>query len=264
MNKSILILIFLISFSLQAQQEVNFRRVTNSTIIEADTILSNHSSDIEAIQQLLNYQSAGRSVRMIGSTYQVDIKNQAITDTIYIGDDWSGLTNMKVIDSIEILAFNYGSIRSDSSAVLNNYGKIIQAKKDSLISVPFYSFTAKLERTKSWPDAGTSYKLVDIPFFFCKSDSIVADQGSIFKYRTFANRSHCIRYELNGERLIGGDDHETRSCNPGNSEYAGGSFRHSNTITDLDRSKDNILKFEAIDQATGKILGTRTIIIPKI
>ena len=263
-KEALSIIVLLITSFFASAQEVNFRRVENSHIIDATTLdtISSHSSDTEAAQQLLNLQFANREVYMVGARYVVDVKNAQttqVTDTIYIGDDWSGLTNMKVVDTLDVLVRNYGGIRSRFKGVLTDCCNIYPVSKDSLLEVPYYTFTAKLERLKEWPTATTSYKLVETPFFFYKSDSVVSidPQNNQFRYRTFANKKHCIKYIVNGV------ERPNMSCEPGNSTYAGGSFRHTNTLNDIDMSIDNLIEYIAVDLDSTTVIGKRQYLLPK-
>ena len=179
-------------------------------------------------------------------------------DTIYIGDDWTGLQNMQVIDTISGVFRNYSSIRSPKRAVLTDCCNVIVAEKDSSLTVPKYNFTAKLLRTKSWPKAETTYRLIENDFYFHESDSVALrdEENGIFRYRTFGNKKHCIKHIINGEDL------GIVACSPGNSEYAGGSYRHSNTMM-IDFSIENIVELVAYSLDSTRVMGSRQIVIPK-
>lgn len=82
--------------------------------------------------------------------------------TEYIGNDWSGLANMKVIDTITLEGFKYGNISSKNNGVINAMGVLIVVDKDSTISIPTVKNKMKLERLKVWPDAETKYRLISI------------------------------------------------------------------------------------------------------
>lgn len=258
MKKIILITAILLLHLNLFSQEVNIRRVQNSMIIDFNTgdTLSAHSSDVEAMQQLLNYKKEGRVVKMIGSVYEVDVYEVTKPEP-----NWN---EMIVIDTVEITGFNYGNIRSKNRAVINYGPNIMIASKDSSITVPKYVFTARLERSKHWPTATTSYILTDIPFQFYESDSIYnGSSPTEMKSRTFGSAPHCIRHFINGIEQKGSAEFESVSCGPGPSTYAGGSFRHSNTFYNLDRSIDNLIRVEALNPEDGNIIGSREFIIPK-
>ena len=74
MNRIKLTILLIFIGSMAFSQTTNFRRVENAHIINSisgDT-LSSHSSDIEAVQQLQNYEKKGLEVRMLGAVYEVD------------------------------------------------------------------------------------------------------------------------------------------------------------------------------------------------
>lgn len=258
MKKLILIILAISFYPFRCEgQEYNIRRVQNSSIIEADTIVSNHSSDIEAIQQLINLEIQGRSVKMIGSIYEVDIEEAPIEEPIWM--------EVQVYDTIQITAFRYGNTESPTRAVFNYYHDLMIIKKDSNQVIPKYVFTARLEQARYWPEAKTTYKLVDFPFFFHEADSVYQGIDSTdIRIRTFANRTHCVNHYINGIKKEGSADHGTIACNPGSSEYAGGSFRHSNSFPNLDRSIDNVIRIEAIDPESGRVIGSQQKIISKM
>lgn len=256
MKKTILTITILL-FSLTAfSQAVNFRRVQNAKVINISTgdTLSSHSSDMEALQQLYNNQAQGINAKMLGSVYELDINNDEPT--------WNEII---VIDTVQITGFNYSSIRSPKRAVINYGSNIMVATKDTVLNMPYYTFTARLERSKHWPTATTSYKLVDFPFYFHKSDSIYpTTEPTTMRARTFANATHCINHYINGVKVEGTAKFGTKSCGPGVSTYAGGSFRHSNTFFNLKRDIVNIIKVEAIDSVSGQVLGSQQFTIPKL
>lgn len=269
MKKLILFISIISFFSLQGQ-EINFKRVQNSMIIDlatGDTLQPTHASDAEALQHLFNEKAKGNKVKMLGAVYEVDIDIEAPAG----GPPPPPPINpepmaMWVIDTVQVLAHNYGNIRSPEGGVLNGHNKLYLFKKDSALTVPDYDFTATLERVKKWPEAETTYNLVETPFFFYRSDSTWQNTADPSKYhaRTFANKQHCIKHFVNGQEIKGAAAYETISCNAGQSAFAGGAFRHTNTFYNLDRNIDNIIRLEAIDPDTGQPLGSREFVIKKL
>lgn len=263
-RKGVLIVSFLLTSFFASSQEVNFRRVENAHVIDAITkdTISSHSSDAEAKQELINWKFKSRSVSMIGAVYEVDIKNQitqpdSLLDTVYINSSPTSWSEVKVVDTISKLFFKYGNVSGPTTNVLNQMGELYIIEKDSSMVIPKYVFQAKLERYREWPTAKTTYRLIETPFFFYESDSIMMQYDSTFRFRTFANKEHCIRYQVNDSL------HAIRSCEPGNSTYANGSFRHTNSIYGLDFSEEITLKVIACD-SLGNEIGSRQMIIPKI
>jgi len=137
----------------------------------------------EAIEAQLNYElNTGNKAYIKPAPIRVDIDraellrlldfegstgipDTSLVDTIYVGDDWTGLTNMQVVDTISRVVFKYGGVTGTVKNVLTDGDKLYITEKDPSFVIPNYVFTVELERTKTWVSAETTYKITDALFF---------------------------------------------------------------------------------------------------
>lgn len=232
MKKNIIYLIFLISFTIQAQQKINLVVNEKFRVVDTtnDSLISNHNSEREATQSLINYfnKTGSKTARIFyPSQMRIDfegsssIHSEVVKDTLTIAGSW------------HMAGENGNYFRYPKC------GEIIKIEADSLIR---WQKDIEVIRTKTF--GKTEYKLTNkVPFQFVSDTITRQPHVNYYRYQTFATEKHCIKTYVDG--IYTGD--EDTSCDPGNINYYGIKlYRHSNQISNLQPDTEYKIRVEGI------------------
>ena len=224
--------------------------VIKDTINGEEVIIDRKSNDVEALQGLFNYQlNTGRKGFVEAPTFRVDIDKSLFPTATTKQNE---VDEIIVTECFEDYTQKIWLHRSDD---LNIYPHevFIPFKETSLIPVQvdslptwkkIYQNKWKLERTRDYVNAKTTYKELDIPFQLYIKDSVYLVEPTRIIVRVFANEDFGVMQYVGDQLVVDGS-----MFTPGAPEIDGVVMRrHTCTFEGLTPNTEYTLKVVAMER----------------